>query len=86
MEDIPENQNSLNEPKTAVSVTIEGDSEAEVTPAKKKNKRERPPPDPTDPAVIAAKAAEHTKGKFFCEKHLPKKEKKQETRLLKSSF
>jgi len=61
MEDIPENQNSLNEPKTAVSVTIEGDSEAEVTPAKKKNKRERPPPDPTDPAVIAAKAAEHTK-------------------------
>ena len=62
MEDIPENQNT--EPKTAVSVTIE-DSEAEVTPAKQKKKRERPPPDPTDPAVIAAKAAEHTKGKLF---------------------
>ena len=57
-----ENQNT--EPKTAVSVTIE-DSEAEVTPAKQKKKRERPPPDPTDPAVIAAKAAEHTKGKLF---------------------
>ena len=63
MEDIPEIHNNQQD-DTAVAVTIEN-SEAEVTPAKQKKKRERPPPDPTDPAVIAAKAAEHTKGKVF---------------------
>ena len=44
----------------ATTVTIEAPSDEAITPKKSKKKRERPPPDPTDPAVIAEKAAVHT--------------------------
>ena len=54
-----EDENKKMDDPEATTVTIEAPSDEATTP-KKSKKSKRPPPDPTNPAVIAEKAAVHT--------------------------